>query len=111
MGSGFRVDVDELHRIEKLLHDAGTELNDQRNRISAEPADAGISTAALEDAVHHVLETTATLLDDLDKTVSTLSETRSDYQRMEDNATRGMRECHDLLAPFQPTYDPWTHIP
>nr|WP_042197706.1 hypothetical protein [Kibdelosporangium sp. MJ126-NF4]CEL23127.1 hypothetical protein [Kibdelosporangium sp. MJ126-NF4]CTQ90264.1 hypothetical protein [Kibdelosporangium sp. MJ126-NF4] len=111
-GNRFHVDVDELHTVGTTLEQAGHGLNDQRNRVPGEPADAGVSTEIVATAVRSLLGGVAKLLGDIDTAVNALRSSGSTYLDTEDRVSQGLRDSPGLDLPFMsPTRKTETDTP
>ncbi|MGW5739969.1 hypothetical protein [Amycolatopsis sp. NPDC003861] len=106
MTEGFRVDVQELHVLATRLHGSGDLLNDRRNGVPSEPADAGASSDVLAGALISLLNEVGTQLGELDQLITNLGHARDWYAEADRNARA------DVLRPFRlpdamlPAYGP-----
>jgi hypothetical protein len=80
MSSGFRVDTGELCVISERIHGAGDVLNERRNHLPPGPANAGISTEILSDALQRIIAGTSGQLDDLAELIGKLGHSRAWYE-------------------------------
>ncbi|ACU34545.1 hypothetical protein [Actinosynnema mirum] len=108
MDSGkFRVDLDELRPIGRLLADAQQDLREQCERMPHQVTDAGRSTAALDAALVALLGGAAELLSSLGSAHDSLSGTYEEYRDTEDRNVIGQQRLAGLDALFTPTRHPW----
>ncbi|MEU3625986.1 hypothetical protein BS329_30505 [Amycolatopsis coloradensis] len=80
MSHGFEVDISELHAISERLRGAGDMLNQQRNHLPPGPANAGISTESLSEAMVRVIARASAQLDDLEDLIGSLGHSRAWYE-------------------------------
>ncbi|MFD5089808.1 hypothetical protein ACFWMR_04365 [Amycolatopsis thailandensis] len=100
MGHGFDVDTGELQAMSKRLRSAGDMLNQQRNHLPPGPANAGISTEKLSEALVRVIAGASAQLDDLDELIGNLGHSRTWYEDA-DTRARG-----DVLRTITGTSSP-----